>query len=343
MNRKLFFLVTLMTLLVVLGGCMSINKTGKYFSDNESSLSNESTLDNETFLDNSPMADNRPLTVRLGYSEDDILVIVHADDLGMHKDETDGSLEAMKYGMCKTGSIMVPCPDFERTIELYKENPELDIGIHLTLNSEWKDIYTWTPILSEEEVPSLYNDKGVMWTRENDLIRNMNVEEAKLELEAQIKKALDTGVKFTHIDAHMGCYFRHPDLFIYATYLSKKYNLPMVVAGYQGAEELRSEGYVFTDSYDYIYNIDGEENNPDLRRQLYYEWLGSLKPGVHEIIVHIANVTDELAEIIEMPYIRSGDYNVWTSPETKERAEELGIKFIGYRELQELQTKNWGL
>ena len=42
-------------------------------------------------------------------------------------------------------------------------------------------------------------------------------------------------------------------------------------------------------------------------------------------------------------YIRYGDYEYWMSPETKPSADELGIIFIGYRELQKLQAKNWGL
>ena len=72
------------------------------------------------------------LATQLGYSNNDIIVIVHADDIGIHKDQTDGALDSMKRGMVKTGSVMVPCPDFERVASIWKDNPDLDLGLHLT-------------------------------------------------------------------------------------------------------------------------------------------------------------------------------------------------------------------
>ena len=283
------------------------------------------------------------LNVQLGYSEKDILVIVHVDDLGMHPDETEGALRTMEYGMSKTGSVMVVCPDFERTAEIYRETPGLDVGIHLTLNSEWKDAYTWSPLLPRERVPSLYNSKGVMWADTGELVQHMNPVEAAEELEAQIRKALDAGIKLTHMDAHMGSYLQNPALFESAKELSRKYNLPMVLWGHPDSSVLRRKGYVFPDTVKCIYFLEDEANDPDIRKQEYYRWMKSLQPGVHEIIIHAAHVTDALGAVVEMPYIRSGDYDVWTSAETKKLADELGIKFIGYRELQQLQARNWGL
>jgi predicted glycoside hydrolase/deacetylase ChbG (UPF0249 family) len=286
---------------------------------------------------------SKPLAVRLGYSDKDILVIVHADDIGMHVDETDGALTSMKSGMCKTGSVMVVCPDFDRTAAIYKKNPDLDLGLHFTLNSEWKNTYTWKPLLAAAEVPSLYAPNAAMWPDQAKLGAHLKADEAKLELAAQLKKAFDSGIKLTHIDSHMGSYFMNPELFDYAVELSKKYNLAIATWDHPQSAELRQQGFIFPDSYTCIYKIDDEANNPDLRRSEYYKLLASFKPGVHEIIVHIANVTEELARIIEMPYIRSGDYNVWTSAETKKYADSLGITFIGFRELQALQAKNWKL
>ena len=74
------------------------------------------------------------LAEQLGYSDKDILVIVNIDDIGMHKDETEASFRALNFGMVKSGSVMVPCPNFGQVIKLWKENPEIDLGIHFTLN-----------------------------------------------------------------------------------------------------------------------------------------------------------------------------------------------------------------
>ena len=76
--------------------------------------------------------EDKTLAEQLGYSREDIILIVHADDLAIHEDQTDGSLGVMKKGMVKTGSVMVPCPDFERTASIWKDTPDLDLGLHLT-------------------------------------------------------------------------------------------------------------------------------------------------------------------------------------------------------------------
>lgn len=103
------------------------------------------------------------LATQLGYSKDDVIVIVHVDDIGIHKDQTDGALDSMKMGMFKTGSVMVPCPDFERVVSIWKDNPHLDLGLHLTLTSGHRESYRWKPILPRSKVPRLYNPDGYIW------------------------------------------------------------------------------------------------------------------------------------------------------------------------------------
>ena len=72
--------------------------------------------------------EDKTLAEQLGYSKNDIILILHADDLAIHKDQTDGALDAMKRGMVKTGSVMVPCPDFERVASIWKDTPYLDLS-----------------------------------------------------------------------------------------------------------------------------------------------------------------------------------------------------------------------
>jgi len=289
--------------------------------------------------------DQPTLVEQLGYPKDAILVIVHADDIGMHPKQTDGALDAMNYGMCKTGSIMVPCPDTKRVLDIWKNNPNLDLGVHLTLNSEWGKSYGWTPLLSREEVPSLYNPEGFMWQFEHELRQNLNVEEAIRELEAQIVAILKAGLKPTHIDDHMGSYFHHPDLGKGIETLSKKYNLPMIP---YFRDTARERGYVYPNTFWQFSLIIGETWNSKLREERYHNWLRNLKPGVHEVVTHISFMSEGLEKILDPAgsahsYCRTGDYDVWTSQGTKNLADKLGIIFIGYRELQELQAKNWGL
>lgn len=279
----------------------------------------------------------------LGYKKDDILLIVHADDLGMHKAETDATIESFKYGMVKSTSIMVPCPDFDRAISILKKNPEIDCGIHLTLTNEWQDGNSWKPILPKSKVPSLYNEKGFMWARENGFNENANLDEALLEMEAQIQKVLETGYKPSHLDFHMGTVYQNPRLYEGAMALSKKYNIPMLTAfpTANAYSKILDERFVkFTRVYS-IYFIENEdENSVQLRKSAYINYLKSLQPGLHALLIHPA-YSDQMGKWLEMPHIRSGDFSVWTDPEVKAVADNLGVKFINYKPIVELQQKRW--
>ena len=284
------------------------------------------------------------LAEQLGYSKDSILLIVHADDIGMHMDQTDGTFDAMKLGMIKTGSVMVPCPDFNRVAKIWKNDANLDLGIHLTLNSDWGKKYGWGSVLPKTKVPSLYNAEGNLWRTPNDLRAHMKVDEAILELEAQIMKCLEAGINPTHIDPHYGCYYDSLDLAKKVMNLSKKYNLPMK-PHYLHRGEMRRLGFVFPDSMWLFFKLIGEKYDRNIRKRVYDNWLKELQPGVHELVIHPSYMSSEWSEIIGgfNSYLRLGDYKYWSDPETKALADSLGIIFIGYRELQRLQAKNWNL
>lgn len=289
------------------------------------------------------------LAEQLGYSDNNILVIVNIDDVGIHNDETEASFKALKFGIVKSGSVMVPCPNFNQVIKLWKENPEIDLGIHLTLTCEWGEKYPWTPVLPQTEVPSLYNLQGIMWRNIEGLLKHAKRKDINMELDAQINKIIDTGLKPSHLDHHMDFYY-HSDLFADVMKLSRKYNLPMRVWKRRKYKlpfikdnliSLRRMGYVFPDTQMGLYMMGGQNQTLDFRKAKYYEYLRSLKPGVHNIKVHTAFKTEKLQNIMgeHDSSIRQIDYDVWCSDDTKKLANELGIIFIGFRPLQQLQRE----
>jgi predicted glycoside hydrolase/deacetylase ChbG (UPF0249 family) len=236
---------------------------------------------------------------------------------------------------------MVPCPDFDRVVSIWQQNPGLDLGIHLTLNSEWGTHYGWRPVLPESQVPSLYSPDGTMWQTERELREHIDVTEALMEIEAQILKVFDASLKPTHVDEHMGCYWWNPDLADGVMQLAREYGLCMMPVD---MPEMRERGYVFPDSFwQFASNMIGEEGSPSIRKETYDDWLRNLGSGVHQVMTHIARMTEDYASKVQGAHFRHGDYVYWTSPETRALAEQLGITFIGYRELQRLQAENWGL
>ncbi len=74
---------------------------------------------------------------QLGISPDQRAIVVHVDDMGMCAAANEGALRALA-GSATCGSIMVPCPAFEQIARVARERPELDLGVHLTLNAEYE-------------------------------------------------------------------------------------------------------------------------------------------------------------------------------------------------------------
>lgn len=270
---------------------------------------------------------------QLGYEREARLVMAHVDDLGMHRDETDGSMEVLRFGMARTGSVMVPAPDYARFAELWREDPSLDIGVHLTLNSEWEE-YRWPAVLPKEEVPSLYDEEGYLWRNQELFYRNASMKEAAAEMEAQVEAVLDAGLSPTHIDPHMYTAFQSDELIDALVRIAERHRLAIPFAPPHRREELRERGFLVADSFNGFYHIEGEEADPSVRQAAYRRWMEERPPGLHYLYLHPARVTPELRSIIEMPHIRQNDYAVWTSLDMRRFAEQQGIRFVGCRELQ---------
>ncbi len=78
------------------------------------------------------------LVERLGFAPDARLVILNGDDFGMNHSTNLGTIEAIKAGGLTSATIMVPCPWFPEVVAFAKENPRANLGLHLTLTSEWR-------------------------------------------------------------------------------------------------------------------------------------------------------------------------------------------------------------
>src|SRR4051812_30739473 len=96
---------------------------------------------------------------------------------------------------------MVPAPWFRELVELCAGG-DWDIGVHLTLTSEWPGV-RWAPISTTSRASGLIDDDGYFW-RDLDLLRrNVVLEAAEAEMRVQIERAIAAGLRPTHVDAHM--------------------------------------------------------------------------------------------------------------------------------------------
>jgi len=285
---------------------------------------------------------------RMGFGPRDRVLMVHADDLGMSHTVNAASMEAFRQGLVTSASVMVPCPWFLEIANFAKEHPEFDIGLHLTLTSEWKK-YRWGPVASRDKVPGLMDPEGYLWRDVRSVAQHATAAEVEIELRAQIEKALATGWKPTHLDTHMGTLYARVDYWEVYAKLGREYKLPVMLMrptpefvaeaskdGYPITpamlEQKEREGFVLLDHL--VTGVPGRTIAE--RRASYQKLLRGLQPGVTMLIVHLGLNDDELKNITNNWEARWSDYRNFTEPEMRDLMRELGIKQTTWRAMGKL-------
>ena len=276
-------------------------------------------------------------------------LIIHADDAGMSHSVNRGTIDSMKEGVVSSASIMVPCPWFKEFAEIARNNPDLDYGIHLTLNSEWKN-YRWGPVAPREKVPSLIDEEGYLWGDVKGVALNAKAEEVAIELRAQINRAIEFGIPLTHLDTHMGAVLARPDLFEVYTKLAGEFDLPVLMLrefdeqrkreypalvverAAELVKELENQGYPLIDRIAQFYDGDTHEQ----RRAQYVQTLQNLKPGISQLIIHCGYADDELRAITNSAERRNGDRDVFMEPQIAKLIDSLGIEVITWKQVSEM-------
>jgi hypothetical protein len=288
-------------------------------------------------------AQNQTLAQRLGYPADAKLLIIHADDLAVAHAQDMASFEALKRGAVSSASIMVPCPWLTEVAEYAKAHPEADLGLHLTLTSEWKS-YKWGPTAPRDQVPSLLDPQGYLFSETVEAVRHIKPEEAEREVRAQLETALKMGIRPTHLDSHMAVLFAKPALLAVLVNVAHEYHLPFLMLKIPGMPPDMYTPLKPTDVIlDHVF-MAAPPVKPDEWLSYYTHILKTLPAGVSELIVHLAYDDAEMQAItVDHPDYgsawRQRDFNVVTSPEFRKALEENHIKLVTWRELGALPPK----
>jgi hypothetical protein len=276
---------------------------------------------------------------RLGHPAGSKLLIIHADDLAVAHSVNSASFDALEKNAVTSASIMVPCPWLTEVAGYAKARPDADLGLHLTLTSEWKT-YRWGPVASSDKVPGLLGPDGALWSNTPLVAQHAKPDEAEREIRAQIERAMALGIRPTHLDTHMGSVLASPEIFAAYVKVAHEFHLPFLAVRIPGAERLLA---ALSDN-DVI--LDGlvmatPTVHEDQWQEFYLNAVSNLKPGLTEMIVHLGHDDAELQAItVDHPDYgsawRQRDYNVVTSPEFKKALEDNHVILVKWKDLQKL-------
>jgi hypothetical protein len=288
--------------------------------------------------------DANVLVQRLGYPAGAKLLIIHSDDLAVSHAENQASIAAMETGSVRSASVMVPCPWLPEIAEYAKKHPDHDLGLHLTLTSEWNP-YKWGPVAPRSQVSSLVDSNGYFYNTCEAFSSKAKLEEVEKELRAQVEKSKTMGLEPTHFDSHMGClFFQSPELFAIYMKLGRVYGVPAMVS----KDVLETLPEAFRKSVtprdivvDRVITAEPQDYAKGME-QYYLNVLGHLQPGVSVLLIHTAYETDDMRTMTEgFPGAwdagwRQDDYNFFSSDLCKKVLKDQGIQLITWKEVGKL-------
>ncbi|MFC2124165.1 polysaccharide deacetylase family protein [Bacteroidota bacterium] len=262
--------------------------------------------------------------------DNEIRLIVRADDIGSSHTANVACIDVYKDGIARSVEIMVPCPWFLEAVEMLKEVPGYDVGVHLTMTSEWENI-KWGPV---SDAPSLTDENGyfypTFWPGDNFPVErtfthsNWTPADVEKELRAQIEMAIKHLPNVSHMGIHMGGTSADPRIAEIHEKLAKEYDLITSLEPY-GVQRFDGFRRAKTVEEKICNLVDGLEN---------------LKPGTYMFIDHPGYDTPEMRAIGHEGYYhvaedRDGVTKAWTDEKVKEVIERRGVKLISYADLKE--------
>jgi predicted glycoside hydrolase/deacetylase ChbG (UPF0249 family) len=257
-----------------------------------------------------------------------VYLVIRTDDAGMSHSVNMALEKLIATGLPVSVSVMFPTPWYQETVEILKRHPEVSAGIHLTLNSEWKN-YRWGPVLGRTAVPTLVDKDGYFFQSSDALYQNHpNLGEVEKELRAQIQRALGSGLKIDYVDYHMGTAVGKPEFREMVERLAREYGLGMSQYFGEAREDAQYEAA------------------PANKTDSLIAMVNRLHPQFNLFVTHIGIDNAELGALVdmntsgplpEMSKNRQGELDALTSQRFSDALKARNVRLITYRQLISMQ------
>jgi len=215
------------------------------------------------------------------------VLLLRLDDIGMNHSVNMAVQKMAETGLPFSASVQFACPWYQEAVEILKKYPNVSVGVHLTLTSEWKN-YRWGPVTGRTAVPSLVDTVGYFPQSTRAFNKSgYKLDEVEKELSAQIERALSSGLKITYIDPHMGIALSTPELRALTEKLAHKYKL--------GISTLSSVTY-FGETYKEMW---GEP--VATKKSAFLAYVSHLNPDrPNLVVIHTATPSPEMDALFDM-------------------------------------------
>ena len=289
-----------------------------------------------------------PVLRKLGFSDTDRLVIIHTDDVGMCQASIDAYAQLVDFGLVSSGAAMIPSSWFPSVASYCRKNPEADMGVHLTLTSEWTT-YRWSPISTADPKSGMIDEEGYFYHSSKQAQAHGDPQAVQLELQTQLERAIAAGIQVSHLDTHM-LTVAHPKFIMSYIQLAIQSRLPFLFPRLDEAGFIRlgldQEMAAFASRYIDILEEQGlplvdhasglDLDKPHDRLGYAKQVLGALPSGITHFVIHPSVNTPELVAITPDWQSRVADYSTFMDEDLRQFISAQGIHIIGYRALQQL-------
>ena len=257
-------------------------------------------------------------------------LVIRIDDMGALHSVNEASIDTYKNGIAQSAEVLVVGSWFPEAVKMLKENPGLDVGVHLAITSEWENV-KWRPLT---DCPSLVDENGYFFPMMGpnaaypgqsimENMANFDINEIEKEFRAQIELALKNIPQVTHISGHMMSTAFNPQVMEVVQKLSEEYNLPSIDRG----EAFKQYNFSYT-------GYDGPRATTEEKIASFIKALEKMEKGKRYIFIdHPAYNDSEMQTVMHVGYEnvavdRQGVTDLLKSEEVLKVIQERGIKLI---------------
>lgn len=282
---------------------------------------------------------------KLGYPPGKRLVIMYCAQMGLCHEANQAGQAYLAAGLAQSAGAMVPCPWFADFAQWQRQHPDLDIGLSLTMNSEWKH-YRWGPVAPRNEVSRLVDADGFLTGSVLQFTFNATPEQAEREIRAQLRRAERAGIRPGHLAPHLGALFSRPDLMAVYLDAARKLWIPALVVELTPdlIQRFRDQGVPLEDETvrliaDYpLPKVDDLHFTPtaetyEEKRDRFIQLIRGLSPGITQIVLQPAVESDALKRITPDWQQRVWDAQLLSDPEIQKVLQDEGILFTNWKEM----------